>query len=323
MATPDIVARNAPHHMRLIKSIAELDYVPEALAKQAQHIVKESTKNSNKERIEYEQLLGQRRMYKFKGQTDKFEAKAGIKERQYVALLEKETKAQDSETAVRTMIREALREEADLKDLGGCTGRLEGQNSRSSYPEDDQLEYQLQLETTNHSQIQGNFNQESQALTFLGSANDALVACIAKQEEATRNAQSWSKQSVALQNSALGTAQSFGLQAVTYTQQAQLCSRAVKPIGELHIAKAATFHMGSQSKNTWQVHQALKAELSAASERVAALRVDLDAAEAAVTHAGSELQAYRQRIFESVPAESLPPAYSADPDLWEADPDVP
>jgi hypothetical protein len=59
----------------------------------------------------------------------------------------------------------------------------------SAYPEDDQLEYQLQVEQGRYNEIQGYLNRESQALNLLMAANGTLQACDAKMHEALNYSQ--------------------------------------------------------------------------------------------------------------------------------------
>jgi hypothetical protein len=64
-----------------------------------------------------------------------------------------------------------------------------------AYPEDDQLEYQLQQAQGRYNDIQGFLNRESQALNLLQSANSALLGCNSKMQEALSYSQ-WGARSL-------------------------------------------------------------------------------------------------------------------------------
>jgi hypothetical protein len=64
-----------------------------------------------------------------------------------------------------------------------------------AYPEDDQLEHQLQQAQGRYNEIQGFLNRESQALNLLQSANSALLGCNSKMQEALSYSQ-WGARSL-------------------------------------------------------------------------------------------------------------------------------
>ncbi|KAJ7271080.1 pectin lyase fold/virulence factor [Mycena rebaudengoi] len=180
-----------------------------------------------REMIEYEQPLW---LHMFCGQTDKFEARAGVKRRR------RRSKTRESEAASRNVLGEDSAEEADLirKDVAVVQDDLKGPDSPlTAYPKDDQLEYQ-------RGAAQGTITLRQRCGR---SANDVLGAM-----RSTRRQSATLRPGVCLSPSSsfallfliilvgqesITEVQTFALQIVAYTQQAHLCSHAAQPILEL------------------------------------------------------------------------------------------
>jgi hypothetical protein len=97
MSTVDTVLENSPYHARLLRQIAELEYVPAALQEQETHIAglkRDSAalvpkiagleRKTKKERMEHELQRDNstgRFMAKLTGRKEKFDAKASKEER--------------------------------------------------------------------------------------------------------------------------------------------------------------------------------------------------------------------------------------------------
>ncbi|KAJ6556889.1 hypothetical protein B0H10DRAFT_2241122 [Mycena sp. CBHHK59/15] len=369
MNATDAVRQNAPYYTRLLGSIEELDYVPPALAQQTSYVagleaqlkvavrkIAVLARKTQKERREHEDLrdsTARRLAAKLTGRKEKFEAKASKEEREYVEALEKEMQERSCQTVLETMIKEGKAVRDDLTDKAAVYQTLKEDLAQlyskifdgptQAYPEDDRLEYQLQLAQTRHDQIQGCLNQESQALNLLGSANAALGACSTKVKEALNYSQ-WDMfgggaMTDMMERNALSAAEALALQAATYVQQAQFASGAVQPIGEISIAHGSimsdvifdniftdmAFHdkIKRSARNIAAVQLNLTRELTNASARTGAAGAELSAAADALARCRAELDGYRKSIFDSLAGGvPPPPAYTPPPSPPPGRPDA-
>ncbi|KAJ7699328.1 hypothetical protein B0H17DRAFT_926749 [Mycena rosella] len=266
MNAPEAVLQHASHHAQLLAAIAELDYVPPALMQQERYLggleaeAKRAAENvqlleqkTETERKEHERLrdsTARRLAAKMTGRKDKFEAKASKEEREYVEALEKAMQAKRQSAMLQDMIAEAKTVRADLQgkaerhrhakqDLTKLYSKV-FDGPTQAYPEDDQLEYQLQRAQGRYNETQGVLNRESQALHLLQAASRALSSCYSNVQEA-RDDSRWDMlgggvMTDMMERSELSAAESFAIQTATYVQQAMLASPYVKPIGQINIA---------------------------------------------------------------------------------------
>ncbi|KAJ7146180.1 hypothetical protein C8R44DRAFT_598754 [Mycena epipterygia] len=360
MDATQAVLQHAPYHAQLLAAIAELDYVPPALTQQESYIasleaearttaakVKALEGKTKKERKEHEALrdsTARRLAAKLTGRKEKFEAKAGKEEREYVEALEKEMQEKRQAAQLDEMIVEAKAVRVDLQskaeryrltkeDLAELYHKV-FDGPTQAYPEDDQLEYQLQLAQGRYNEIQGFLNRESQALNLLQAANGALLSCNSKMQEALNYSQ-WDMfgggaMSDMMERNALSAAEGLAGQTAVYVQQAMLASPQVQPIGEINIAHGSimsdvifdniftdmAFHdkIKASARNVAAVQHNLTNQLAAAKHRTGAVGADLSAAADALARAREALDAFRRGVFEQL-SGNMPglPAYDANP----------
>ncbi|KAJ7699331.1 hypothetical protein B0H17DRAFT_307243 [Mycena rosella] len=358
MNATQAILQNAPYHAQLLAAITELDYVPPALAQQESFIsgleaeakraaeaVKAHEKKTKKERKEHEDLrdsTARRLAAKFTGRKEKFEAKASKEEREYVEALEQEMQAKRQVAMLQDMITEAKNVQVDLQgkaeryrltkeDLAELYSKI-FDGPTEAYPEDDRLEYQLQVAQGRYNEIQGFLNRESQALHLLQTASGALSSCYSKIQEA-HNYSQWDMfgggaMSDMMERNALSAAENLAMQTATYVQQATLASPNVNPIGQINIAHGSiisdvifdniftdmAFHekIKASQRNVEAVQLNLRNELHAAMGRTGAIGADLSEAADALTRARGVLDGFRRSVFESL-SGNIPalPAYSA------------
>ncbi|KAJ6578810.1 hypothetical protein DFH09DRAFT_1148375 [Mycena vulgaris] len=358
MNTTEAVVQNAPYHAQLLAAITELDYVPPALTQQQSYIagleteakravgkIKALEVKTKKERKEHEALrdsTARRLAAKLTGRKEKFEAKASKEEQEYVEALEKEMQEKRQLAMLEGMITEAKAVREDLEgkaqrhrltkeDLAELYHKI-FDGPTQAYPEDDQLEHQLQLAQTRYNEIQGFLNRESQALSLLQSANSALLSCHSKIQEALSYSQ-WDMfggggMADMMERNALSAAEGLAMQANMCVQQARMASPQVLPIGEINIAHGSiisdvifdniftdmAFHdkIKASARNLEAVQLNLTIQLDAAKRRTAAVGADLSAAADALTGARAALDGFRRNVFDSL-SGNIPslPAYSA------------
>jgi len=210
MDTPETIVENAEYHARLLKTIAELEYVPQAKKHQEGYIkdlekqierndakIKELTVKTKKERKEHELLrdsTARRLAHKLVGKKEQYEAKASKEEREYVEALEREMTERDNQNVVQQLLAEAkqvlsdlnnkaMRHESAQAELHALYGRV-FDGPTQSFPEDDRLEYDLIAAIKRHEQAQAKLNAESQAAELLARAVKAMDLCQQNVQEA-------------------------------------------------------------------------------------------------------------------------------------------
>ncbi|KAJ7146181.1 hypothetical protein C8R44DRAFT_845418 [Mycena epipterygia] len=356
MDATQAVLQHAPYHAQLLAAIAELDYVPPALTQQESYIASleaqarttaakvKALEGKTKERKEHEALrdsTARRLAAKLTGRKEKFEAKAGKEEREYVEALEKEMQEKRQAAQLDEMIAEAKAVRTDLQSKAERYRLTKKElyhkvfdGPTQAYPEDDQLEYQLQLAQGRYNEIQGFLNRESQALNLLQAANGALLSCNSKMQEALTYSQWDMFGGGAINNimerNALSVAEGLAGQTAVYVQQAMLASPQVQPIGEINIAHGSimsdvifdniftdmAFHdkIEASARNVAAVQLNLTKQLAAAKHRTGTVGADLSAAADALGRARAALDAFRRGVFEQL-SGNMPglPAYDANP----------
>ncbi|KAF7369822.1 hypothetical protein MVEN_00315100 [Mycena venus] len=359
MSATDAVLQNAAYHAQLLAQIAELDYVPPALKQQDDYIaglqndltvlarqITALEAKTKKERKEHEALRDsttRRFAAKITGRKEKFEAKASKEEREYIEALEKEMQHKRQRETLETMIAEAKAVRADLQDKLKVYNKTKDDlaalyskifdGPTQAYPEDDQLEYTLQQAQTRYNEIQGFLNRESQAVNLLQSANNALLACSSKMQEALSYSQ-WDMfgggaMSDMMERNALSSAEGYATQAQIFVQQAMMASPQVLPIGEINIAHGSimsdvifdniftdmAFHdkIKNSARNVQAVQFNLTNQLALARSRAGAIGADLNQAAEALTRARGTLDAFRRSVFDNLSGgggAGGPPAYT-------------
>ncbi|KAJ7456999.1 hypothetical protein FB451DRAFT_1275570 [Mycena latifolia] len=350
MNAADAVRQHAHYHAQLVAGIAELEHVAGELIQQESHIadlegrikrgtdrIKPLERKTTTRRLVYEEILHattRRLTAKLTGRLDKFEAEVNKEERAYHEALQKESEAKEELALLETMVKEgkvvqaSLKHKAEIyeltkKDLAELYRRI-FDGPTPAYPEDDQLEYQLQLAERRHSDAHAVRGRESQALLSLQSANSALLLCASKMQEAISGSKTKT-----MKRGMLSAAEGLAMQSATNVQQAILASPHVQPVGDINIAHGSiwsdvvfdnifsekAFHdkIKTSVRDVADVQAKLTAELAAAKVRAEAAGADLNAAAEAVTRAQAALEAFRRSVFDSlsnVPAE-LPPGYDA------------
>ncbi|KAJ7483183.1 hypothetical protein FB451DRAFT_101484 [Mycena latifolia] len=265
MNVGDAVRQHAHYHAQLVAGIAELEYVADALVQQESHIadlegrveggtrkIKALERKTTTQRLVYEELLHsttRRLAAKLTGRLEKFEAEADKEEREYLEALEKESQAKESHAVLETMIAEGkavvltLKSKAEIsalrkKDLAELYSKI-FDGPTHAYPEDDQLEYQLQLAQRQHTDIHTLLGRESQALLYLQSANSTLRMCASKMQDAYDYWRADSTKSKMMKRGMLSAAEGLAIQTSTNVQQAILVSPQVQPIADSNSAKGS------------------------------------------------------------------------------------
>lgn len=140
MSTPQVILENASYHSQILNSIAELDYVPSALAQQTNYLneielqhkqseikLKKLSETTKKERKEHEDLrdsTARRLAHKLTGRKEKFHERENKEERyasshfepvpwftqnpsEYVEALEQELTERDRQNVLSRLLTEA------------------------------------------------------------------------------------------------------------------------------------------------------------------------------------------------------------------------
>ncbi|KAJ7699332.1 hypothetical protein B0H17DRAFT_977813 [Mycena rosella] len=266
MSTTEAVLQHVPYHAQLLASIAELEYAPKALIQQDSYIagleqwtargtkkIKALEAKTKKEHQGYQIRLGatsERFAAKLTGRKAKFEASVSKAEMDWNEALAKEMQEKSQQAMLETMITEAKAVRVGLKskaeiykltitDLAELYKRVFDGPSLA-YPEDDRLEYQLQLAQRQHTDVQALFGRESQAQSFLQAANSALLLCGSKIKEALSYSR-WDMfgsgdKAKMMKRNALSAAEGLAMQTVMNVQQAILLSPEVQFVGDIQIA---------------------------------------------------------------------------------------
>ncbi|KAJ7835926.1 hypothetical protein B0H14DRAFT_2795051 [Mycena olivaceomarginata] len=269
MSTVDTVLENSPYHARLLRQIAELEYVPAALQEQETHIAglkRDSAalvpkiagleRKTKKERMEHELQRDNstgRFMAKLTGRKEKFDAKASKEEREWIEAMEAEMQAKKEQEVVHTMLAEAKAVRADLQDKLQVYNQTKQElaalyskifdGPTPAYPEDDQLEYQVQQAQNRCNEIQASLTRESHIVSLLQSANTALQACSSKIQQALKYSK-WDMigggvKSDMMERNALTAAEVHATLAQIFIQQAIMASPQVQAIGEITISNGS------------------------------------------------------------------------------------
>ncbi|KAF7369820.1 hypothetical protein MVEN_00314900 [Mycena venus] len=345
--TTDVVRENAAYHAQLLAAVAELDYIPSAVEQQDSYIaglenqlrllgpkIASLEMQTKKEREEHEALRDsatRRFAATITGRKDKYEAKASKEEREYVEALEKEMQHKRQQGALETMIREAKTLRRDLQsklerynkakqDLTTLYSKI-FDGPTQAFPEDDQLEYQLQQAQDRYNEIQGYLNRESQAVNLLQSAYDALQSCYSQMKEAIDDSHwdmfgGFGAVDDIMERQDLRAAQEKATQAQMFVQQAMMISPQVQPVGEITIAQGSlvtdvffdniftdmAFHQKiiASKRNVQDVQINVMNQLRFAQGRAGAIGADLNVAADALAHARGELDAFRRRVFDGM-----------------------
>ncbi|KAJ7800845.1 hypothetical protein B0H14DRAFT_2897944 [Mycena olivaceomarginata] len=312
MSTVDTVLENSPYHARLLRQIAELEYVPAALQEQETHIAglkRDSAALTKKERMEHELQRD--------NSTGRFMAKlTGRKEKRVDEAMEAEMQAKKEQEVVHTMLAEAKAGygRADLQDKLQVYNQTKQElaalyskifdGPTPAYPEDDQLEYHL-----------------------LQSANTALQACSSKIQQALKYSK-WDMigggvKSDMMERNALTAAEVHATLAQIFIQQAIMASPQVQAIGGSrsrtggsflsdvfdNIFTDLAFHdkikKSARSVEAGQLN--LTNQLNLARARADSIGADLKTAADVLAHAQGALAAFRCGVFDrpfgEVPAE--------------------
>ncbi|KAJ6578811.1 hypothetical protein DFH09DRAFT_1148379 [Mycena vulgaris] len=357
MSTMEAVLQHTPYHAQLLAAIGELDHVPAALIQQDNYIkglellakrgerkikaLEEKTKKEWREYVDLRDSTARRLVATCTGRKEKFEARANKEERDYIEALEKETEAKGQQAMLKGMIAEAKTVQADLKskaelyrltkeDLAELYGKI-FDGPTQAYPEDDRLEFQLQLAQKRHNEIQGLLQRELQALSFLQSAHSTLVLCSSKIKEALSYSRwdlfSNGNTAKMMKRTSLSAAEGLGMQTATNIQQATLLSPQLQSIGELRIAHGSilsdvifdnifselSFHdkIKESARSAADMKAKLETQLDAAKARTGSIDADLSTAAEAVAHARATLDAFRLSVFESLSGNiDSPPLYT-------------
>ncbi|KAJ7751571.1 hypothetical protein B0H14DRAFT_2981176 [Mycena olivaceomarginata] len=286
----------------LLAAIAELDYVPPALEQQESYLAEhEALRDSTTRRF----------AAKITGKKEKFEAKASKEEKEYIEALEKEMQYKRQQETLETLITEAKALRLDLQHLAAL------------YSKDDQLEYKLQQAQNRYNEIQGSLNRESQALHLLDSADSALEMCCSscRRRLAYFDADMYGGGQVTdmMERNALTSAEGHASQAKMFVQQAMMTSPQVQPMGQITIAMGVSFIGDVIFDNIFTdmaFHEKIKASVSNVEDvksnasviaqynltklRARGIGAELKVAADALTHARSELNAFRRSVFDSL-----------------------
>ncbi|KAJ7835927.1 hypothetical protein B0H14DRAFT_2795062 [Mycena olivaceomarginata] len=365
MSITEAVLQNSPHHAQLLAQIAELDYVPPALKQQEMYIaalekdldalapqIAELEKTTKKERKEHEALRDstmRRLAAKITGREEKFAEKASKEEKEYIEALEKEMQQKRQREMLNAMVAKAKEVRADLqvkmepydkaqRELVALYSQI-FDGPTQAYPEDDQLESQIQQAQDRYNEIQGFLNRESQAVGLLQAAEATLVLCNKNMTHALNYSQ-WDTYSSGvlsdlmtdlMERTALNGAEGDATQARILVEQAVQASPQVQPIGQLTIHHGSIigdvlldsvfsdkkFHARIMASwhDVHDLQRRLATQLELARGRVSSIGADLNGAADALIRARGALYAFRRSVFHSVSGGGSDlPAYASHPE---------
>ncbi|KAF8999853.1 hypothetical protein BDQ17DRAFT_1410589 [Cyathus striatus] len=360
--TEQEVAANAAYHTELLTNIAELDYVSAALSNQTSYVndlekqfaqsrkkLNELQQKTKKERKEHEALkdsTARRLAHKLTGRKEKFEAMESKEEREFVEALEREITERDNLEVIEQMLVDAQQVYADLKskatrheslktDLANLYSRVFDGPSEA-YPEEDQIEYQLDRAYRHHEQVQRTLNQEMQAAEILSKAVNMMNSCQGQMQEALSYSR-WDMwggggMSDMMERNALRSAQALAYQAENLVDQARRISPQVEPVARVNIAQGSVisdvffdniftdmaFHnkIKTSAAQVLLANNRLKAERDAAMARAETAGSQLNQAAKTLQARRGELDGLRRGIFLSVSSAlgpeitGRPPSYN-------------
>ncbi|KAF4611627.1 hypothetical protein D9613_003902 [Agrocybe pediades] len=269
MDAQEVIVANADYHSRLLKTIAELEYVSSAkkhqevyikdleneVAKGQKRIVQlaEKTKKERKEHEALRDSTSRRLAHRLLGKREQYEAKESKEEREYVEALEREMTERDTLQATQQLLDEAknVLEELNNKQMiyESAQAELQALYARvfdgpsEAFPEDDRLEYDLNAIIKQHEQAQSTLNSESRAAELLARAAKAMEFCQKNMQEALSYSRydMWGGGSMAdmMERNALRNAQANASQVEMLVDQAMRVSPAVQPVGRVNIAQGS------------------------------------------------------------------------------------
>ncbi|KJA24967.1 hypothetical protein HYPSUDRAFT_65266 [Hypholoma sublateritium FD-334 SS-4] len=269
MNTEEAIIANAEHHSKLLKTIADLEYVPSAKTQQSSYLgdletqlmdcnrrIEVYAQRTAKERKEHEALrdsTGKRLAHRLIGKREQYEAKESKEEREYVEALEREMSERAVHKATEQLIEEARVVLGDLKDKNtiyeSAQAELQALYHRvfdgpsESFPEDDKLEYDLDEVIKQHQKILEQMNVECRATELLARASREMDNCQKSMQEALGYSRydMWGGGTMTdlLERNALASAQTYASQVEMLVDQAMRMSPAVQPVGRVNIAKGS------------------------------------------------------------------------------------
>ncbi|KAF9484155.1 hypothetical protein BDN70DRAFT_872854 [Pholiota conissans] len=349
----EAIIANADHHSSLLKTIASLDYVPAAQKEQGRYIkdleeqiqetrelIVKCKQKTAKERKEHEALrdsTARRLAHKLIGKKEQYEAKESKEEREYVEALEEEMREKRKYETSQSYLKEAQAVMADLNEkrtlYESAQAELQALYQRvfdgptESFPEDDKLEYDLDIAFRNHEKILGQVNAESRAAELLARACLVMDSCQKSMQEALGYSRydMWGGGTLTdmMERNALANAQTYASQVETLVDQAVYLSPAVKPVGRVNIARGSivsdvffdniftdlNFYnkIKQSAAQVLLANERLRAERDTARRRVEEVGSQLNRSADILDRCRSELDAFRRATFESYAAQHPPP----------------
>ncbi|KAJ7353198.1 hypothetical protein DFH08DRAFT_956275 [Mycena albidolilacea] len=213
MSTKEAILRDSSNHAQLLAQIIELDYVPPALQYKNTYIatlekflmelenqisrLKQTA--IKKERQKHEAMRDtneattDRIVDKITRRKEKVETKASKEKDDLMEAPKEEKQAKREEERMKTMIAEGKAVRADLQeklqlynktkqDLAELYRKI-FDGPTPAYPQDDQLEYELQQAQSRYTQVQGFLHLKSQAVGLFELENTEFLACKCRVQE--------------------------------------------------------------------------------------------------------------------------------------------
>ncbi|EIN06570.1 hypothetical protein PUNSTDRAFT_72180 [Punctularia strigosozonata HHB-11173 SS5] len=259
----------APHHARLLASIAETDYANPALEQQTGYIedlqselakcekaITWLEQKTKKERVEHEHMRDsnvRKLAHKIVGQGEKFKAKASKEEREYLEALQREIEEKQRRDKLKSDLAEADRIKSQLIEVAR-RNELDQAELKQLYesifqgptpdaPEEDVLERRVAAAQDEYARAQSILNTEAQAAGILSDAEQAMRGCLANMSEALSSSQAdiWGfggpRMADVMERSSLNMAQNQARQVEMMVNQARRIQPVIKPIGRLEVAQ--------------------------------------------------------------------------------------
>ncbi|KAI0391372.1 hypothetical protein F5Y17DRAFT_15711 [Xylariaceae sp. FL0594] len=299
-----------------------------------------------KEHAKYRDSVMKRWAYKISGKEDKFAAKAAKEEREYYEVLQKLHQAEALRDNIELMKEEAVRTLGELqsadkrhkqtqKELDQLYASI-FQGPTPSFPEEDEAERKVESATEAFNAASAELESGRQAYRALEDAHRRIKSALCSLEDAL----DWSRVDMfgggattdLMERDALHKAETEVIQAQMLVMQAQRFSPLVQSLPPVSIASGSIMSdmLFDNIFTDMNFHEKIKDSRAEVENRERALLVQLQAAKARlqepeqrakteserVKRAREELQAIRQRIFESLangdqPSSSeAPPPYS-------------
>ncbi|KAI0175847.1 hypothetical protein GGR52DRAFT_332783 [Hypoxylon sp. FL1284] len=350
-----------PRNSELLAILCETDHAPPALEHQKHYIsdldnelsvTQKRIADLDRQRIKefkehkkYRDSVMKRFLYRMKGATDKFEAKAEKEEREYFAVLQEERQAKEQQENLRNLRSKALEVQTDLEAEvtrhSDAQQQLDGlydsifQGPTPAFPDEDHSERNAEdaLQAYHNSRVI--METELQVIRLLTEADKRLFNAFNDIEDALDHSRmdmfGGGTFNDMMERNCLDNAENQVAQTFSLAGQAQRMSPHVRGLPGINIAHGSlmsdvffdsiftdmAFHdkIKDSREELYRTRDALHSEIARAKARHRDVEQETNAHAAALKTAREELQKARERIFERIANGNTVPqsAFTDDP----------